>query len=255
MAFFRKEPDPEPETPDPNKEVATKADLANITQQLEHVVEQFGNTLQALTHKETPIPDPVRYNAPTVEDVTPEEIESAIAEGGAGVGKLFKKALDANNARMLRDHILPLQQQGADTIGELAEEVGKGRMPHYELVKDEMARVLNQLDPTVRMQPKVRKHVYDTVVGTKLDAIVEQEVEKRLRQKDGEVTQDKANTGRKSPNDKDGPTFDEAFGAESMQALKYLKGQPDPDAFARKLGYKDSKEYLQLMLAEEGANG
>ncbi len=248
------EPEPvkPPETPPPaaTPNYVTVEQLTALENRIGAMAENFNAGISNLVNMQREQIN--RANAPAQpKEITEQEIDEAINQGGS-VGAAVKKVLAQLEDKIVRNYVAPLQSQGARVIGQLSERVVKNEMPYYEMLKDKVTEVLNQLDPGLRMEPDVIKHAYDTVVGQNITKIVGLEIEKQLRQRqEPEPAADpKGGPSRNAPSGE--PDFEEVFGKEALDSMRFLKGTPDPDAFAQRLGYKDAKDYLKVALEMEG---
>lgn len=230
-----------PETP----KYVTIEQLNAMEQSINRMAENFNSGIQTLVNAQRQNQTP--SNQPPAE-VTEAELDQA-AQSGEGVGRVLKRALADLERKIVTQYVDPVRAQGADVIGQLSERVVRSEMPYYDLLKTDVDKMLDNMDPGLRMQPKVLKHVYDTVVGQNINKIVAREVETQLRKTtDGDPTETPTTTRTASPKD---PSAEETFGREALDSLKFLKGAPDPDLFAQRLGYKDAKEYLKMALEME----
>lgn len=228
---------------------ALKGDMAT---QLTAITDKFTSTLGNLVELQR------RQGAPqptTEAEITEDDIEKAL-QSGEGAGSILKRAI-GQVERKLTSQLQASLNDGASVIGELSQEVSRAKMPYYELLKDDISSMLNRMDPGLRMRPEVIKHVYDTAAGANISKIVALEVEKTLRkgQENNEPAADPTNSRRVPPGTRQEPSFEEHFGKDSMDALKFVSGGTDPDQWARRLGYKDAADYLKVALEMEGANG
>jgi hypothetical protein len=228
----------------PEPKFVTSDQLSELNAKLNGQFEQINHGFQALLNAQRQGPAP----APMVE----EDLDEALA-GGEDVGSVLKKAMGQLERRIVNQYIAPIQNEGMKTIAQLSERVVRGEMPYYDLLKDKMAPVLSGMDPALSMKPEVIKHVYDNMVGQNITKIVGMEIEKQIRAKvGGGKTQDTGETGRVTGSKE--RTFDDVFGKESLDAIRHLKGNPDPDEFAKRLGYKDAKDYLAKAIEMETTN-
>jgi len=232
----------EPETP-PATTPPAYASMDEFRQLQDRVTGQFEvmmGTLQRL------MPQQQQYAPPIAEEMGDEELQQALLTGDVGA---VKKLLASEREKIVREYIAPLQQVGISAIADINQKLVKSEMPYYELVQKDMESQLSQVAPELRMQPQVIKHIYNATLGANLDKVVNAAIERKIRSEREGSTQDVA--GARTGGQRSDQTVEGYFGEDSLQALRSVGKGMDADSFAKKLGYKDAKEYLEFALKQE----
>lgn len=282
------EPPPAPPAPsglskDEIKELVTGA-VAGVAGQLTQTVSQLGEKVEQLASRQ---PQVIlqQPQAPHVSnEITDQDIDTAVLTGqGAAqrIRAMVDRAVDKATARVINEHVRPLQDYGVNTIGELSRRITVGGMKHYDRYKKEIDERLNTLTPDVRANPVVIETIYNAVVGMHSDELQREAVEAAVRQAQEQTApiptgQDraKATTGRsvapgtgaqRGAADDDRtqvPDIDHYLGTkleDGIEALQHKgRGGQDQDAFAQGMGYKDWSDYMrqykELLAAENSGS-
>jgi hypothetical protein len=191
---------------------------------------------------------PVAPNA--IEDASDEELETAIAngQGGAKVLRKLTAALEQRIERKFAARTNDLEQAGYNSLTALAGEVVKPGLKHYTRFKKEIDNYIAQMAPAAQANPMSLKMAHDIVVGQNFDTLVAEEREAATRQAANPAPKPGGANSRGAPAAQD-TNFDTVFGADASAEL--AKVGRDADSFAKKLGYKDAKEYAELAAQQE----
>jgi hypothetical protein len=181
-------------------------------------------------------------------DAFDAEIDQAVKDGDP-VSKLLKQrdTLSRKYTRLeikLRD-IDPAMGEGIEVIGKISSEMARGKMPHYELVKNDMAKHLNGIPANQRMNPDVQQAAYNMAAGANLDKILAAEREKLLRADIADPTKTGLNQSTKNKGKSSGgaPDPKSVLSRGAMDALE-LKGIT-VDQHYQKLGHKDWADFWE----------
>lgn len=141
------------------------------------------------------------------------QIDKAVEDGNA-VSRLLRERDKINSARVrleVNREFDPKFAAGVETIDFLAGEVTRRKMPHYDIVKDDVERHLKSLPANQRMNPQVRQAAYQLAVGQNVDKIV--------AAKEEEVRRSVAENASMAPNGPNG---------RMSGGQGYSEGVPDP---------------------------
>jgi len=140
-------------------------------------------------------PAPAAPRGPTLADQVKEidgqieglnaQIDDAISDG-KGVSALLTKRdnLTHKRTRLLikAEDIDPAISSGISTIEQLSSEVTRGKMPYFDIVRDDYEAAMRNLPPEQRMSPTAQTEIYNYAVGKNITKIQEVEKEKILRE-------------------------------------------------------------------------
>lgn len=146
-----------------------------------------------------------------------ESLDAAIdkaAEDGNPISKLLRERDKINSVKTrieVSREFDPKFAAGVQTIDYLAGEVTRGKMPHYDIVKNDVEQHLNSLPADQRMNPQIRQAAYQLAVGQNIDKIV--------AVKEEEVRRSVAADQNMAPNGQNG---------RSAGVGNYGEGVPDP---------------------------
>lgn len=243
-------PDPNKPPADPTYVTIDKAEWEGLKAKLDvfdKIGSNFGQPAQ-------PAPPPAP-SGPTLADQVKEidtelstlddQIDSAISDGKSI--KALNRQRDQLNAKRLRlqiqhEDLDPIRTSGMSVINQLSSEISRGKMPHYETVKDDYERILQGLPMDQQMSPDIRQMVYKQAVGDNLDKILALQKEEILREAPAQPAIDPTSSGRSL--DSEGheiPKPKDVLPPEALLALKE-KGQT-ADSYYRSLGYKDWADF------------
>jgi len=112
------------------------------------------------------------------------KIDEAVVSGKA-VSQLMTER-DTLTSKRLRlqikaEDIDPAMSAGVDTINQISDQITRGNMKHYDIVKNDVEASLASLPPNQRMNPKMRQAAYNIAVGQNIDKIMEAQKEEMLR--------------------------------------------------------------------------
>lgn len=190
-----------------------------------------------------------------IDDASDDEIQAAI-EAGDGktatrlVSKRAKAEAERMRRQMQRESIDPLLLHGMGSVAQLAWRAAKSEMPYYDKYKGEVDQMIAaRLRPEDKLNPDNIVTAYNLVVAKHLPEIEREAAEKAIRQfrESGGVPRGGA-TGREAGAQQT-PTVADAIGGERGRAAEEAMRAVgrDPDAFARKLGYRGGwAEYSKL---------
>lgn len=172
-----------------------------------------------------------------------EQIDSQI-EVGKGVSKLMRQR-DTLNAKRLRlqiksEDIDPALSEGVRTIDYLSAEISRGKMPHYDVVKDDMESALANMPASQRMNPEVRQMAYNMAVGQNIDKIADIQKEQILRESADSLAAGTppGNNGRNGQRGgEDIPKAEEFLSQTSLDAIS--SAGKTPDEYFRRQGFED----------------
>jgi hypothetical protein len=168
-----------------------------------------------------------------------DQIDLAIADQKS-IKSLARKrdSLSAKRLRLQIQHedINPAINSGINTIDQLSAEITRGKMPYYELVKDQMNQILKGIPQSQRMSPEVRQLAYETALGKNMDKVLTAEREKMLREAAAQPALDPTHSGRGASTDPSVPKARDVLGPGGMAAIRE-KGQTVDQHFQSR-GYK-----------------
>ena len=224
----------EPVAP-PAWESAIKDVQINFTQQMQTLQQQIVESMGRFN----PVPQPAE---PTVSDASDDELEQVVASGQGR--KKLRQMVQAEMAKLKREHIDPLQDVGLGAIARLTSEVSKRDMPHYDRFKKEIDSKINSVAPASRLNPEIHQLAYKAVLGEHVDELIKEATEAAIRKQAG-TAQDGTGSSGRGDGIKGGKQtgLREDFGESADQALKSI-GR-DPDQFAKGLGYKNYQDYRE----------
>jgi hypothetical protein len=230
-------PDPVPAGPDPRDEKisALELNVHRLSTQLESLNGMLGQVVgRGAPQQQIP--------APVIEDVSDEEIETAVGEG-KGLAPRVRKMLNAFEARLVQNYINPLKETGLGAVAGLSQEVAKGQMPHYGRFKQEIDQYVTGLPAEARLNPQVYVVAHNAVVGAHMSELLEEERQKTIRQANQTTAQEPtASVKTPSKDAQKAPSAADLGGDDAAAALQVIG--KDEDAFAKRLGYKDWQDYM-----------
>lgn len=211
-----------------------KMNFHTLSQTLE-TNNQLLNNLLSNQGKQTPTPQ-----TPQEVEISDEEIENAIQEGrGAGkLRSLMKAAISRESKRLIQEHIDPLRQTGLDAIAKTVFQITKPQMPYYDKYEKEIEGYLNVFSPELRLQPDAIMAAYHTVVGKHFEELQAERDQQKARKAAVPALEPKGRVVRVNPDEVEDP---EEIAPGALSGLGM-----EPDVFAKKLGYKDWKEYRKI---------
>ena len=211
---------------------------------------QLNETLAALrdmaARPVAPAPAPVA--APVEAEITRAQYIAAVREGDVEVAERYLAQREGAVSRTLSQRIDQLENVGTAALSEVHRDRISG-LKHYKKYEKEIQQVVDGLPPAMRAQSGAYQYAYRIVVGTHLDEIEAAAREEALRK----PTIDEANespaggggrTGRQMAKGAANsiPTpFD--LGGDGAVAAMEVDGR-DADTVAKKLGYKDWRDYM-----------
>lgn len=253
MSLFKKDGDKEV---DKSKQQQTEGDSKpdeNVAQYVtkddfnsfkDDLLSRFNTQPQA-----APVPAAPPQEAPKI-TVSQEEIQQAFEDGdNAKASKLLAKLNEEQAAVTtfnIQNQFESQFNMGVDAIANVTKEVAKSGMPLYERFQADIDKRLAMVPASMRMDPNTIRSVYNMVVGENTDALVKEAHEAALRKEaDDEVNLPSGNANAGDPKEEVlKGLYDEVFSPDSLKALKSMKGSPNPDQYAQKMGYKDANDYL-----------
>jgi len=169
------------------------------------------------------------------------QIDEAI-KGGQGVSALLteRDTLTHKRTRMQIKHedIDPAMALGVETIDQLSAELARGKMKHYDLVKDDVEDALKGLPAEQRMNPQMRQAAYDIAVGKNIDKILEAQKEELLRKPtDGEGGGEPPASKVRGAGDDTLPKPEDILSRQAIAAIR-AKGVT-VDEYYKKLGHPE----------------
>lgn len=184
-------------------------------------------------------------------DVSEQEYDEAGLSPAAS--KLFKRQLEVERQKMLKEYILPLRETGLTSLAEIREELSTSKMPYYDVFKKEVDAELKRMDPALRTRKDVVEYVYNTVVGQNVKKVLELEQEKGARQRAAVEATDTARVTSRGTGLKDGemPSFEDVMGVDAMTALRN-RGLT-PEKFCASIG-TTPEAYIKMAMEQEEAN-
>jgi hypothetical protein len=224
---------------------ASQEKITALGSQLGEMTTTLGRIAESLASNRSA---PVQPTSQTAPDVTDAELQKALQDGDPAA---LRRMQNANNARLLaavQQLVEPLRVTGTKAISDITNRVMRASMPHYELLKNDVDKMLDSLDPAIRMQPETVEHVYNIAVGKNVDKIVATEVEKQLRQSreadaatggGGDASSRQVETGATELKE-----FAEIVGPDAMAALKTRK--QTPEQFVARQGYASIEAWLKV---------
>lgn len=197
----------------------------------------------------TPVPAP----PPREPELTDEQIEAAILQGQGSAGTI-RRLVTTEATKLARqiisEHIDPLRTQGLGAISNLVTQNAAATLPFYKKFQKEIDEQVAQLTPDQQINPLAIKLIHDAVVGANYSAVADEILERRTRQAA------EASSGGNMPGGgaaraagtSGEPDLEDFGGRAALRALEFKDGgAQDLDTFARKLGYKNFKEYAAIV--------
>lgn len=201
---------------------------------------QFGSQQQ----QQQPI-GPAQPTPPPIEDVSDEEFDKALRDGGEGAAKIVAKRMKANEERMRRDfgqQVQQLQTTGLGAIAGLTKQQLASR-PFYSRFKKEIDDMVSTLSPEAQINAEALDAVYNLVVGKHVHELVEEG--KQVTAAELAKTQDIPAAGTRFRDSKGNeiPKPEEVLPSEALDAIRY-KGMT-PDEYYRGRGYNGWAGYYE----------
>lgn len=211
--------------------------------------ERLGQSVQALLDAQNRPPP-----APSITDVTDEEINNAITSGEnpAKVLRRLNAAAEARMRRELEARSGQIEEVGYGSLAALASEVATNKMDKKLAAryKKEIDGYVNTLAPALRTRPDTYLVAYNAVIGMHMTEIVSEEREAAIRQSRQQPpaptpgTSNARGTGSATV-----PTVEDLYGKEASDRMR--EQGLSPDDFARKWGYKNWEDRVKQLHAEE----
>ena len=222
---------------------ATRDELANAIERMNAAIERLGSGQQIVIER------PVE----TVRDEPPPELDEATLArvleddpkaAAAMIAKHTKDRIAYERQAIVRDHVQPLENFGANALADLSKRAAIADMPHYKKFQTEIDGHMAKLPPTLQGNPAAWKTAHDAVCGRHVGELIDEAVEAKLRQgrEDGSLITPTAS--QKGKDEKKVPTLVELAGEDAARALE-LKGL-DANAFAKRLGYDSWEHYADV---------
>lgn len=259
----------EASTPDPAKAAAPPAfdaeakirELATTNEQrFGELTGKIDQLTSALLQKNNEAPLPAKTAR---KRITQEEIDAAFADGKHGAAVMaavsnMEEVLSDKITEALsnfnKDVVAPIRNTGFSALEGVVDEVTKTKMPHLSRFKKEYDGYIAALPPELRLNAAVRLEAYNNIVGKNINAIVEEEVQKRLRESQEPADNISAGSGSgRSVNGGKGtglPTPEDIFGKDGLETLR-LQGYPSAEDFVKKRGHKDWASYCDMIRKQE----
>jgi hypothetical protein len=215
----------------------------------------------------------LRPAAPAAPTPTPEppinlaEIDEMLADGKRGAGEkvaaLAERIADARVARVIKEQVEPLRAFGTNSLSTLArdrgyavaaEGMGANGAKYVKQYAKEIDSFMATMSPEVRADVDAWKKATALVIGQHMPEILAAETEQAHRA--GLDSRPDPSPAAAAPVDDDGsalPKAEDTFGPDYLKALSE-KGQGSLDEAARRMGYKDGREYLKLARRIENYN-
>lgn len=199
--------------------------------------------------------EPARPAAPTYEDATDEEIESALAEGKGA--KVFRKMVDAAVKRVETKYDArqsDLELTAGTSLSNMAARMAKPLMKYYDkpYIKKEVDSYIANLPAKDKLNPENFVVVYNAVAGAHMDEIIADEREAALRAAAAKSAPVPGGASGRANSSAVEPTVEEEFGPEAARELR-SRGR-DIDRIAQAFGFKDGKEYMAYKRESEGSD-
>lgn len=223
--------------------------------------EKFDNVTNYFMQQNKPGQTQQTATTPTIEDVTDEEYENAIAghitdkrQAAAVVSKRQAAAI-MRATQGLQQKIDQLQTVGMQAISGLTAQ-GLASRPHYKEYKKEIDQMIATLPPEARVNAEALDGVYKLVIGGHIDEIMSKERETALRQAAaptqtgtpaGRTEGAKTNTAASGAT----PQPQDALEPLALAAIRDKYGSTGPEAidrFVRGQGMKTWDEYYTKYL-------
>jgi hypothetical protein len=170
-----------------------------------------------------------------------EAIDAAV-DKGKPISKMMKErsALDRKITRLQIKHedIDPALSAGIQTIDQISAEISRGKMPYYDIVRDDVESTLKAMPANERMNPRVREAAYQMAVGKNITKITEAQKEEMLRKAAADQTgaPPGGNNGRTTPADPSVPDPEKFLKPETLAAITSVG--KTPDEYFKGVGYK-----------------
>ena len=248
----QKPPDTPPASTDPpaTPTFVTMDQFSAFQTTLMSQIQSLSNVATPGTEKQ-PAQTATTTTLPAIEDVTDEQYNVAVENGGAGAAAIISKRHKADQERMRREmlgNIQQIQTAGVGAIGSLMKQQ-LSTLPYYDILKNDIDTALQQMGPTAQISPDAQKVAYEIAVGRNLVKIQQLDREKILREATVNVNTGDTNASGafRSAHDeavaKKLPTPEDVWGKEGIEALRY-KGRTVEDEL-RHRGYESWEKYCK----------
>ena len=200
---------------------------------------------------------PAQPAGPTVADQV-KEIDDQIAALNTQIDEATTNAkpvsallgqrdeLNLKKTRILvNEDIAPALATGVQTIEQLSERVTSGDMPHLSLVKEDFDAALQNLTPEQRMNPEVRKQVYNLAVGQNMDKIVAAKEEEILRKASEQQTSEPPGGNARTTNAGSAttPKPEDVLSRGALTAISAVG--KTPDEYYKSRGYEGWSDFWE----------
>lgn len=180
--------------------------------------------------------------APTIADVTDEEINTAITSG-ENPAKVLRRLNAATEARLRRDfdaRASQIEEVGYGSLAAQASEIANSRMDAKLRVrfKKEIDQYVGTLSPAMRTRSDTYMIAYNAVIGAHMPELLAEEREAAIRQARNPAPAPTPGANNNRGTGTTGvPTVEEYLGKEVANALESVGRTPDQHA--QRMGYKD----------------
>lgn len=234
------EPAAEPAPPPPPQYVTREA-FEQSQAETRQVLSALNETMSYLR---AGMAQPRAPQAPPQHRVTRAQFIEAMQTGDEKVIEAYERQQEQS---WVETHVVPLRDTGLEAIATLRQEASMARLPYAARFKKEIDQFMAALPPAMRMNDEVFRTAHNAVVGAHAQELLAEERERAMRAgtEPPAESADAGRRGRGSSRSADStPTVEDIGGMQAVAALQG-KGQ-DADAFARRLGYKGWRDYIDV---------
>lgn len=236
-----------PEAPPPAQEFVTPSMMQDFEQRMQARMQEtlMQGFSEVLSRVQVPQAAPTRPTIPQVDETELEEHYAKAVEDGDGkkAAALLKQIRQLDRARS-EAQLAQIQEWGTSQIDQLTNEVTVKGMPHWGRFESEINAQLAQLPPSQRADAKVKRIVYNAVLGAHAEELIAEAKQEAIRGIDeggeGIAGRGSRNAPQLSPED----MADLEVPATARKTLSRLR--TDEDAFARKLGFANWAAYQKF---------
>lgn len=238
--------DPPADTPPPPApSYVTREELAA---QSEALLARIQGLVEGLSRGAVPAP-----SAPPAPTFDFNEINEALSEGRGAAEKiaaLVDAKVNAIVDQKVRESVDPIRTYGLPNLAQVAKATALSGKD-AEVVKRfgrEIDEFMKPMGPEVQGSVEAWSRAYALVRGLHADELEREAVERAVRQAAAQAPSPAPQSSAVSYTDDDGsplPTLEELAGTDAAKTLRD-KGIGDLDALAKRMGYKDAREYAKL---------
>jgi len=267
MALFSRRPAPAPEPVEPDEPVnppvteTPKTEYVSrddFTRFLDRFETLHDNVSSFFARQNVPShAAPVAPTVPSIDDVSDDEFEKAVNEGGPGAATVVRKRMKAEAARAsqsLAQELNTIKSHGLSSIAHLTRSQLQAK-PLYARYKKEVDQALDALDPVLQTNPQVLDSVYAMVIGQHAEEIAQEKVQEALRNVPVPTEEPTSKTRYVSKKGEKIPTPEDVWGKDGMDALEsryQSRSEAAVERFINSQGYATWEQYYEEVIKPYG---